>query len=149
MSEFLETSIDKFTFKVATDRFYNAEGVWVKEENSRVRIGLSDFVQQRSGDVAFAEIKPAGTALAVGDDVAVIETIKVNITYTSPVNGKIVDVNPAMNDTPEAINQDPYGAGWLAVMEVTDWDVEHAKLLDPQAYFKIIKGQAEEEAKKL
>jgi glycine cleavage system H protein len=149
MSDFLETTVDKFTFKVATDRFYNAEGVWAKEENGRVRIGLSDFVQQRSGDVAFAEIKPVGTALAAGEEVAVIETIKVNITYTSPVNGKIVEVNPAMNDAPEAINQDPYGTGWLAVMEVADWEAERAKLLDPQAYFKIMKGQAEEEAKKL
>jgi len=149
MSDFLETTVDKFTFKVATDRFYNHEGVWAKEENGRVRIGLSDFVQQRSGDVAFAEVKPVGTVLAAGEEVAVIETIKVNITYTAPVKGKIVDVNLAMNDAPEAINQDPYGTGWLAVMEVTDWDAERAKLLDPQAYFKIMKGQAEEEAKKL
>jgi len=149
MSDFLETIVDKFTFKVATDRFYNHEGVWAKEENGRVRIGLSDFVQQRSGDVAFAEVKPAGTVLAAGEEVAVIETIKVNIIHTSPVNGKIVEVNPAMNDAPEAINQDPYGAGWLAVMDVVNWDADCAKLLDPQAYFKIMKGQAEEEAKKL
>jgi glycine cleavage system H protein len=149
MSEFLETTVDKFTFKVATDRLFNAEGVWAKEENGRVRIGLSDFVQQRSGDVAFAEIKPAGTALGVGEEVAVIETIKVIITYTSPVKGIIVEVNSAMNDTPEAINQDPYGKGWLAVMEVVDWEAQRAKLLNPQAYFKIMKGQAEEEAKKL
>ena len=149
MSDFLETTVDKFTFKVAADRFYNEEGVWAKEENGRVRIGLSDFVQQRSGDVAFAEVKPVGTILAAGEEVAVIETIKVNITYTSPVNGKVVDVNPAMNDAPEAINQDPYGVGWLTVMEVTDWDSERAKLLDPQAYFNIMKGQAEEETKSL
>jgi glycine cleavage system H protein len=147
MPDFLETTVDKFTFKVAVDRFYNEEGVWAKEENGRVRIGLSDFIQQRSGDVAFAEIKPVGTALAAGEEVAVIETIKVNITYTSPVNGKIVDINPAMNDAPEAINQDPYGAGWLAVIEVADWDSERAKLLDSQTYLKIMKGQAEEETK--
>jgi len=149
MPDFLETTVDKFTFKVAVDRFYSEEGVWAKEENGRVCIGLSDFVQQRSGDVAFAEVKPVGTVLAAGQEVAVIETIKVNITYTSPVNGKIVDVNPAMNDAPEAINQDPYGAGWLTVMEVADWDSEHAKLLDPQTYFNIMKGQAEEETKTL
>ena len=149
MSDFLETTVDKFTFKVAVDRFYNEEGVWAKEENGRVRIGLSDFVQQRSGDVAFAEVKPVGTVLAAGEEVAVIETIKVNITYTSPVNGKVVDVNPAMNDAPEAINQDPYGVGWLTVMEVSDWDSERAKLLDPQTYFNIMKGQAEEETKSL
>jgi glycine cleavage system H protein len=148
MTNFLEATVDKFIFKVATDRFYNTEGVWTKEENGRVRIGLSDFVQQRSGDVAFAEIKPAGTVLAVGEELAVIETIKVNITYTSPVNGKITEVNPAMNDAPEAINQDPYGVGWLAVMEVTNWEAERASLLDPQEYFKIMKSQAEEESKK-
>jgi glycine cleavage system H protein len=148
MPAFLETTVDKFTFKVATDRFYNAEGVWAKVENGHIRIGLSDFVQQRSGDVAFAEIKPAGTALVVGEEVAILETIKVNITYPSPVSGKILEVNPAMNDTPEAINQDPYGAGWLIIMEVADWEAEKARLLTPQDYFEIMKGQAEEEARK-
>jgi glycine cleavage system H protein len=149
MSNFLETTVDKFTFKVATDCFYTHEGVWAREENGRVRIGLSDFVQQRSGDVAFAEVKPVGAVIAVGEEVAEIETIKVNIIYTSPVNGKIVEVNPAMNDAPEAINQDPYGTGWLAVMDVVNWNADRAKLLDPQAYFKKMKDQAEEEAKKL
>lgn len=149
MSDFLETTVDKFTFKVATDRYYSGEGVWAKAEGDRVSLGLSDFVQQRSGDVAFADVKPAGTVLAAGDEVAVIETIKVNITYTSPVNGKIVEVNPAMEDAPEAINQDPYGTGWLAVLEVADWEAERAKLLEPQAYFTIMKGQAEEEVKKI
>jgi glycine cleavage system H protein len=148
MSEFLETTVDKFTFKVATDRFYTSEGVWAKEEVGRVRIGLSDFVQQRSGDVAFADVKPVGTTLAAGDEVASIETIKVNIAYTAPINGKIVEVNPAMNDAPEVINQDPYGNGWMAVMEVTNWDEEKTKLLDPQAYFEIMKDQAQEEIKK-
>ena len=149
MTEFLETRVDKFIFRVATDRFYNGEGVWAKEENGRVRIGLSDFVQQRSGDVAFAEIKPAGTSLAFGDEVAVIETIKVNITFSSPVTGKIVEVNPAMAEAPEAINQDPFGEGWLAVIEPIDWAADRTRLLDSQAYFSQMKTEAAEEAKKL
>ena len=148
MPDFLETTVGKFTFKVATDRSYTREGLWVKEENRCVRIGLSDFVQQRNGDVAFAEVKPVGTVLAAGEEVAVLETIKVNITFTSPVNGRIVKVNPAMDTTPEAINQDPYGAGWLADLEVVDWKADRAALLDPQAYFTWMKGQAEEEEKK-
>ena len=148
MPDFLETTVDKFTFKVATDRFYNAEGVWAKQENKHVRIGLSDFVQQHSGDVAFAEIKPVGTTLAAGEEAATIETIKVNITYSSPVSGVIVEVNPGMNDAPEAINQDPYGSGWLAVLEVQHWDLDRTALLDPQAYFKVMQIQAEEETKR-
>jgi glycine cleavage system H protein len=148
MPDYLEITLDKFTFKVATDRFYNMEGVWAMEEGGRVRIGLSDFVQQHSGDVAFAEIKPVGTAISVGDEIAVVETIKVNISYPSPASGKIIEVNPAMTETPEAINQDPYGEGWMAVIEAANWEAERLRLLDPQAYFKVMKRQAEDEVKK-
>ena len=106
-------------------------------------------MQQRSGDVAFAEIKPVGTSLAFGDELAVIETIKVNIAFTSPVTGKIVEVNPAMAEAPEAINQDPFGEGWLAVIEPADWAADKARLLDPKAYFARMQAEAEAEAKKL
>lgn len=148
MTEFLETTVDKFIFRVATDRYYNGEGVWAKEENGRVRIGLSDFVQQRGGDVAFAEVKPAGTHLAYEEELATIETIKVNIVFSSPVSGKVLEVNPTMADSPEAINQDPYGEGWLAVIEAEDWDADRAHLLDPQTYFARMKTEAENETKK-
>jgi glycine cleavage system H protein len=146
--EFLETLVDKFTFKVATDRFYNCEGLWAKTEGRVVRIGLSDFLQQRSGDVAFAEVRPVGTAVTFGDEVAVIETIKVNISLASPVSGKVVEVNPAMETAPEVINQDPYGAGWLAVIEAKDWETDRIQLLDPQAYFAQMKVEAEREVKR-
>ncbi len=149
MPEYLETTVDKFTFKVATDRFYTREGVWALVEGNRVRLGLSDFSQQRSGDIAFAEVKPVGTAVAVGDEVAAIETIKVNVVLGSPVNGKVIEVNPDMELKPEAINQDPYGAGWLVVVEAADWEADRAHLLDPQASFVVMKAVAEEEAKKL
>ena len=98
MTKYLETTVDKFIFRVVTDRYYNSEGVWAKEEDGRIRIGLSDFVQQRSGDVAFAEVKPVGTKLNFDDEVAVIETIKVDITFSSPVSGMVVEVNPAIPD---------------------------------------------------
>jgi glycine cleavage system H protein len=148
MPEFLEILVDKFTFKVAKDRFYNQEGVWAKPEGMRVRIGLSDFLQQRSGDVAFAEVKALGTAVTPGDEIAVIETIKVNISLTSPVSGKVVEVNPGMETAPEAINQDPYGAGWLAIIEATNWETDQAHLLNAQAYFAQMKAEAEQEVKR-
>ena len=148
MPEFLETTVDKFIFKVATDCYYNADGVWAKAEGDQVRIGLSDFLQQRSGDVAFAEVRPVDSVLSFGDEVANIETIKVDIALPSPVTGKVVEVNPAMEEAPEAINQDPYGAGWLALIEASDWEAERLKLMDPEAYFAHMKVEAEEEIKK-
>jgi glycine cleavage system H protein len=147
MDEFLKMTVDKFIFKVATDRFYNDEGVWAKPEGGKIILGLSDFLQQRSGDVAFAEVKPHGTVINFGDEVAVVETIKVNISITSPVSGKVVEVNPAIETAPEAINQDPYGAGWLAVIEAVDWETERRRLLAPRAYFARMKADAEQEVK--
>ena len=149
MAEFLEVTVDKFTFKVAADRFYTHEGLWVLPEADRVRIGLSDFLQQRSGDIAFAEIQPIDTVLAIGDEVASIETIKVNVALSSPISGQVIEVNPAMDTTPEAINQDPYGAGWLAVIAASDWEADRTQLLDPPAYFALMKAEAEAEAKNL
>ena len=148
MNEFIETKVDKFTFKVATDCFYNEAGIWARAEGNRVRIGLSDFLQQHNGDVAFAEVKPAGTEVKYGDEIATIETIKVNISLPSPVTGKIVEVNPAMATAPEAINQDPYGAGWLAVVEMADWETDKSRLLDPQAYLSRMQLEALQEVRK-
>lgn len=148
MPDFLETTVDKFIFRVATDRLYTAEGVWALAEGDRVRVGVTDLVQQRGGDVAFAEVRPAGTVLSADDEVASIETIKTNVAVPSPIGGSIAEANPAMELSPEVINQDPYGKGWLALIAPSDWATERGALLDPQAYFVLMRGQAEEEAKK-
>jgi glycine cleavage system H protein len=147
MSDYLELTIDKFTFRVATDRFYTRDGLWALPEAEQVRVGLSDYTQQRSGDIAFAEIKPIGTTLAAGDELAAIETIKVNVALSSSISGTVLEVNPAIETTPETINQDPYGAGWLAVIETTDWDADRSRLLDAAAYFDLVKREAEEESR--
>ncbi|MCL4263476.1 MAG: glycine cleavage system protein H [Anaerolineae bacterium] len=149
MVEYLEFTLDKFTFKVATDRLYHPDGVWAKEVDGRVTIGLSDFLQQRSGDIAFAEVADVGTVLAMGDEVANIETIKVDISLPAPVSGTVVEVNPRLELEAEVINQDPYGAGWLAVIEAANWAADCADLLSPDAYFGQMQAEAEEEVKKL
>jgi glycine cleavage system H protein len=147
MTEFLETMVDKFTFKVAQDRLYSDDGMWVKPEGgNRVLVGVTDFYQQRNGDVAFAEIKPVGTALARGEELGTIETIKVNLELVSPVSGEIVEVNPVLDLEPEHINQDPYGSGWLILLEASAWEGESASLVAPDAYFAQMKKEAQEEA---
>ena len=152
MPEYLETTVDKFIFRVATDRLYSPDGVWAfwveSQGNGRVRIGLTDYLQQLNGDVAFVHVKPVGTKLAAGDEFAELETIKANVSLFSPVSGTVVEVNPDLDLSPEVINQEPYGKGWLAVIEATDWEADRAKLLDPQAYLSAMRSQAEEELKK-
>jgi len=147
--DFLKLTVDKFTFRFATDRYYHPEGVWaLPEEDNRVRIGLSDFAQQSNGDVAFAEVKPVGTAVAFGEEVASIETIKANVFVPAPVSGTVVEVNPALEVRPEVINEDPYGEGWLAVIAADDWEADRARLLDAKAYLERVREIAEEEMRK-
>jgi glycine cleavage system H protein len=146
MPETLEFTVDKFTFRVVTDRLYTQEGLWARKEANYIRLGLSDYLQQRSGDVAFAELKPVGTVLTIGDELAVIETIKVDISLSSPLAGRVIEVNPALETTPEIINQDPYESGWLTIIEPVERGANQDVLLDPYAYFAKIKLEAEQEA---
>ena len=151
MPEYLETTAGKFRFRVAVGRFYSPEGVWAlwiqPEVAHRVRVGLTDFLQQRSGDVAFLTVKAPGTRLEAGGELAELETVKVNLSVQTPVGGTIVEVNPALELTPEVVNEDPYGDGWLAVIETMSWEADRLKLLDAHAYLSVMQGQVEQEAR--
>ncbi len=149
MPKYLETTAGKFTFRVATDRLYTAEGVWVlpEEKETRVRLGVADYVQQHNGDVAFANIKPVGTALKAGEAFAEIETIKAMLDLYAPVSGKILEINGALNLAPEAVNQSPYEAGWLALLQPEAWWPERVKLLGPAAYFAVMQAQIQRDLK--
>ncbi|HXP59708.1 MAG TPA: glycine cleavage system protein H, partial [Dongiaceae bacterium] len=149
--KYLEMTADKFTFRVATDRLYSPEGVWVLPEpgSTRVRLGLADYLQQHNGDVAFANVKPADTRLAAGAQFAEIETIKAMVDLHAPISGTIVEVNATLNMSPEGINQSPYEAGWLAAIEPSAWEAERSDLLGPAAYFAVMEAQVKEDLKGL
>ncbi|MDD4870800.1 MAG: glycine cleavage system protein H [Kiritimatiellae bacterium] len=151
MSDYLETTSGKFTFRVPTDRHYSKDGVWVlwmqPQDKNRIRVGLTDYMQQHSGDVAFVTAKPAGTKLVTEGDLAEVETIKTLLVLPSPVNGTVVEVNHALDANPELVNQDPYDKGWIMEIETVQWEADKAKLLDPQSYVSVMKSQVEKELK--
>ena len=145
-TDFLQTTVGKFIFRVKTGSLYTDAGVWLApdEELRVVRMGLTDFMQQSSGDIAFAELTAAGTRVEAGGDVAAIETVKVDVGIPSPCAGVVAAVNDALADSPELINQDCYGAGWLVDLKPDVWPVPG--LLDAQSYLAIMTRQAEEAA---
>jgi len=146
MPEYLETTVDKFTFRVATDRTYSQDGIWVQDlGGSRVRVGVTDFIQQHGGDVAFATVRPIGTRLATDDEFAELETVKVNLALALPIAGTILEINAALEATPEVVNQDPYVEGWLAVVSAAAWESDRAALLAPSAYLAVMQAQARQE----
>ena len=101
--QYLETTVDKFIFRVATDRLYSCGRNMGSgdREPGRVRIGLSDYSSSAHGDVAFIHLKPLGTKLAAGDSLAELETSRPTRIFTRPYNGVLIEVNKSLDLTPE------------------------------------------------
>jgi glycine cleavage system H protein len=140
-------TIDKFVFRFPGNRLYSPDGLWITQEGGLLRIGMADFIQQRNGDIAFATLTPAGTDLNAEDEIASIETVKVNFSIPTPLKGKIVEVNEALQDSPELINQEPYGRGWMVLMQPENLERDRADLMTAEAYSDLAKQQAEAELK--
>jgi glycine cleavage system H protein len=143
----IKLTIDKFIFRFPVNLKYSEAGLWIGQENSLVRLGLSDFAQQRNGDIAFAHLPPAGSVLDIGDEVASIETVKVNISLPSPIKGTVVEINSILQESPELINQEPYDRGWMVILRIEELERELRQLLDAEAYSKLARQQAEAELK--
>jgi len=149
VSEFLETTYEKFIFKVKVGYLYRQEEFWANFQDGAATVGLTDFMQKAKGDVAFLETVEPGTVVKRGDEIGKIETIKATFGIISPVSGKVAEVNPEMDASPYLINHDPYGAGWIYRIELSDPEGDKGQLMDANEYFKVMKEKVAGEAKKL
>ena len=112
---------------------YSKEHEWVRVEESKVVVGISDYAQSQLGDIVFVELPAVGASVVVGKRFSVVESVKAVSDIFAPVSGKVLKVNDALNDAPEKVNQDPYGDGWIAVIELADKS-QLADLMDDTAY---------------
>ncbi len=140
--EYLQVTVDKFVFRIAADCRYSDADVWARRAGDRVRIGLTDYLQQKSGDVAFVNLKPAGTVLAANEELAALETIKVDLVIPAPLAGRIVALNAALAEHPELVNSDPYGEGWLVEIE-PEALADFESLPDAPSYLPRMQARAE------
>ncbi len=115
------------------DVVYTAEHEWVRVTGIAARVGITDHAQDALGDVVFVQLPDVGTAVASGDMVAEIESTKSVSAIYAPVAGVVTAANDALADTPELVNTDPYGAGWIFEIELSD-TAETAALLDAATY---------------
>ena len=114
---------------------------WARVEgDGKVTIGISDHAQGLLGDLVYVELPNVGDQVEAGTACAVVESVKAASDVYAPVSGKVVDVNAALADKPETINEDAYGEGWLFVVEVADADAL-AELLSPDDYAELIEGE--------
>lgn len=117
-----------------TDLRYTEEHEWVKDQGEGVvRIGITDYAQQALGDVVFVTVPAIGETVSAGDPCGEVESTKSVSDLFSPLTGEVTAVNEALEATPELVNSDPYGQGWIFEMQVSD-EGDLAKLLDVTAY---------------
>jgi glycine cleavage system H protein len=112
---------------------YTTEHEWLRLEGAEAVIGITDFAQESLGDVVFVELPPTGMVLTAGQTFGVVESNKSVSDLFAPIGGRVVAVNDALKDKPEAINHDPYGDGWMIRVAVASPD-DVAKLLDADQY---------------
>ena len=124
---------------VPEDLRYSADHEWVKVEGERARIGITDYAQDALGDVVYVQVPPVGTTVKAGESFSEIESTKSVSDIYAPVTGSIVDVNGDLADTPQRINEDPYGEGWLCVIQMTD-PGELDALLDANGYRALVES---------
>lgn len=118
---------------------YSSDHEWVRSEDGVVRIGVTDYAQDALGDVVFVQLPDVGDAVSAGGSIGEVESTKSVSEIYAPVAGTVAEVNLALEDSPELVNTDPYGEGWMAVIAPDDPGAA-ASLLDAEAYLALIEG---------
>ena len=127
------------TYLVATDRRYTESDEWALLESSGViRVGITDYAQKELKDIVAVELPQIGRVVKKGEEIGVIDSVKATSPYYAPISGKIVSVNKELERSPELLNKDPYGVGWIVVIEPTNI-IEYETLLKPEDYAEKLK----------
>ena len=123
---------------VPGDLQYTKSHEWVRVEDGVATVGITDHAQDELGDVVFVELPEQGATLAPGDSFGAVESVKAVSDLYAPVGGEVVEVNRALEDSPEKINEDPYGEGWILKLQVSD----RGDLLSAQDYEKLLEEES-------
>ena len=124
---------------IPDDLLYTDQHEWIRQEGKTVTVGITDFAQDSLGDITFVELPEVGKTLAGGDEACTLESAKAASNVYAPAAGEITAVNEALEDNPAAINDAPYGDGWMFKLQLTD-PSELEKLLSPDEYKQLLVG---------
>jgi glycine cleavage system H protein len=125
--------------QIPDDLRYSSDHEWVRIEGGRARVGITDYAQDALGDVVFVDLPEVGRTAAAGESVSEVESTKSVSDIYAPLGGTIVEANAELADAPERLNEDPYGDGWIFVIELDD-PAALEGLLDAAAYRALVEG---------
>ncbi|MGM9966019.1 MULTISPECIES: glycine cleavage system protein GcvH [unclassified Rummeliibacillus] len=122
---------------IPTDLRYTEEHEWVKAEDGKVRIGITEFAQSELGDIVFVELPQVGDDLVADEPFGSVESVKTVSELYAPISGKVVEINEELEDSPEFVNESPYEKAWMVVIEPSDVS-QIEELLTPEKYQELI-----------
>jgi glycine cleavage system H protein len=122
---------------VPSDLKYTKDHEWIKVDGDKATVGITDYAQGELGDVVYVELPEEGAEVSMNETFGSIEAVKAVADLFSPVSGEVIEINEAVQDEPEKVNQDPYGSGWMAKITLSNPD-ELSQLMDAAAYEKHI-----------
>lgn len=120
---------------------YHKEHTWVKVSGKRATVGITDHAQEALGDIVYIDLPDAETTFEANSELAEIESTKATSSVISPVSGTVIEVNEELVESPEIINEEPYGKGWVAVLEIDDAS-ELDELMDSTEYERYLEEEA-------
>ena len=125
---------------IPEDLRYSSDHEWIRlEDGNRARVGITDYAQDALGDIVYVDLPEVGAEVTVGQSISEVESTKSVSDIYAPLNGTVVEINDDLNDEPEKLNNDPYGDGWIFVVEVADASALD-ELLDSAAYGELTEG---------
>ena len=127
--------------EVPDDLRYTEEHEWARRENGRVRIGITDYAQDALGDVVYVDLPEVGTVVTAAQALGEVESTKSVSDVFCPVSGNVLERNPLIDERPELVNEQPYGDGWLVIIEPADPGAFDA-LMDAAAYRAFLEGSS-------
>ena len=129
---------------IPDDLRYSADHEWVKVEGKQAVIGITDYAQQELGDIVYLELPDVGAEVVMEEEVTEIESTKTTSPVLAPVSGTIIEVNEELRESPQLINEDPYGKGWIAILKMTNPD-DLDSLMSAKEYEEHITEGADDE----
>jgi glycine cleavage system H protein len=130
--------------EIPNDLKYTKDHEWVRIENDRSRVGITDYAQNSLHEVVYADLPKVGRKLAQKESFGTVESVKAVSEVYSPISGEVVEFNQRLTDAPELINQQPYGEGWLILMRPSKLEAEVGTLMSAKEYEEFLKGLSEE-----
>lgn len=123
------------------DLRYTEQHEWVRREDNGLRVGITDFAQDALGDVVYVDVPEVGTEVRAGEPFGEVESTKSVSDVYAPVSGTVVDRNPLLSDSPQLVNEDPYGQGWMILIQPGD-DSAFGELMEADAYRRIVEQES-------